>query len=200
MSKHTKYKMRDEEKQLLIPIEELTPDEIVPLETPTSFKLTDREKRLALLLAARPMTGMTYKEIYKEAGYQSRSAGQAARQRKEVQMYVEELLDSYNREAIADVYSRLHSIIKNSKNEKTVLEAIKVWADLTGKNIQRHEVNTTVQQEKVFSVDIAKMELELSEWGLPQDVIERFAQEASAVGVEKAKKDAILTLDIDSIE
>lgn len=127
-------------------------------------KLTDAQRRLALLQATAPFHKMTFIEQCTLAGF-SRAAGYKALKNKSFQLYIEEILDAQNRQFMSTVYAKLQGIITTSRSEKVQLDAIKVYLTMTGKLTEFKEVSHKVQMEaqEVRAKRLDELEAEILE-------------------------------------
>ncbi|WP_195536191.1 phBC6A51 family helix-turn-helix protein [Bacillus paralicheniformis] len=133
-------------------------------------RLTHEQRKLALLQATEPFHKMTFSEQCEMAGF-SRQAGYNALKNENFQEYVEEILDTRNRQFMSTVYARLQDIIENSRSEKNVLDGIKVYLTMTGKYKETsevtHKIDQTPESQSERERRIIEMEKELL--GEPDD-------------------------------
>lgn len=138
-------------------IEQLS-SELAPIQTKSSRKLSERECKLAVLMAGREMNGMTIGECYKLAGIKSTSHGAQIREKEAFKRYMVELLESWNKEQMGLIFKTLHDLAGKSKSEKIRLEAVKVFFQITGQFKQ--ELSHTVKvEDEIYDPEKKRKEL-----------------------------------------
>ncbi|TMN23161.1 phBC6A51 family helix-turn-helix protein [Lentibacillus cibarius] len=109
-------------------------------------KLTDNQKRFAVLIASKPFHKMTQGQMAELVGISQVTASKYAHDPRIVE-YAELVADKQLKKFTSTVYKELQDIIVNSKSEKNKIDAMKLFFQITGKLEESKNITHKIEQQ-----------------------------------------------------